>query len=106
MRWATRSGRQARGSNAKFFLGADDAQVVSVCDVDRWRLDEAKKQIESAYAKKAKSGKFAGCSTHVDFREVIADPNVDAVLSVLTPQAMTEPVEVAQQVAATAKKFE
>lgn len=34
----------------------------------------------------------------------LADPNVDAVLSVLTPQAMTEPVEVARQVAATAKK--
>ena len=34
----------------------------------------------------------------------LADPQVDAVLAVLTPQAMTEPVEVAQQVAEIAKK--
>ncbi|MCB1022017.1 MAG: bifunctional acetate--CoA ligase family protein/GNAT family N-acetyltransferase [Acidobacteria bacterium] len=34
----------------------------------------------------------------------LADPQIDAVLAVLTPQAMTEPVAVAEQVAAIAKK--
>ncbi|MEZ5397703.1 MAG: hypothetical protein R2724_33685 [Bryobacterales bacterium] len=34
----------------------------------------------------------------------LADPQIDAVLAVLTPQAMTEPVAVAEQVASIAKK--
>ncbi len=43
-------GRQAVGSNLKFFLNSSDTQVVAVCDVDAWRLDNAQKAVEKHYA--------------------------------------------------------
>ena len=47
----------------------------------------------------------AGPARYASSLEIcLADPGVDAALAVLTPQAMTEPVEVARQVAAIAKK--
>jgi len=72
-------GRQAYQSNLKFFLGASDAQVVAVCDVDAWRLDNAKKAVEEHYAKE-RAGQFKGCSTYRDFRELLDRPDIDAVM--------------------------
>ena len=36
-------GRQAYLKNMKQFLAMDDVQLVAVCDVDSWRLDNARK---------------------------------------------------------------
>ena len=44
-------GRQARNVNVKQFLGMPDVQILAVCDVHSWRLDNAKEQVEEAYAK-------------------------------------------------------
>jgi hypothetical protein len=43
-------GRQATQINVVQFFGMPDVQVVAVCDVDAWRLENAKRQVENAYA--------------------------------------------------------
>lgn len=35
-------GRQAMYANLPLFLQSEDVRVAAVCDVDRWRLDNAK----------------------------------------------------------------
>jgi myo-inositol 2-dehydrogenase/D-chiro-inositol 1-dehydrogenase len=73
-------GRQATYSNVRFFMGQGDCQVVSVCDVDGWRLDRAQKQVDGQYAKQRASGTYKGCGAHRDFREVLARGDIDAVM--------------------------
>ena len=67
-------GRQAYYSNLKSFLAASDVQVVAVCDVDAWRLDNARKAVEEHYGKEQATGTFKGCSVFRDFRELLDRP--------------------------------
>ncbi|MEA3368624.1 MAG: Gfo/Idh/MocA family oxidoreductase [Planctomycetota bacterium] len=87
-------GRQAVYSNVRFFLGQDDAQVVAVCDVDRWRLDRAKQQVESHYAGGKRSGAYAGCGAVADFRDILGRDDVDAVM-ISTPDHWHVPMAIA-----------
>jgi myo-inositol 2-dehydrogenase/D-chiro-inositol 1-dehydrogenase len=73
-------GRQAFQSNLKSFLNAPDTQVVAVCDVDAWRLDNACKAVEEHYAESRRAGTFKGCSAYKDFRELLARTDIDAVM--------------------------
>jgi myo-inositol 2-dehydrogenase/D-chiro-inositol 1-dehydrogenase len=73
-------GRQAYYSNLKSFLNASDTQVIAVCDVDEWRLDNAKKAVDTHYAQEQASGIFNGCSKYKDFRELLARGDIDAVM--------------------------
>ena len=73
-------GRQAYYSNLKSFLAASDVQVVAVCDVDTWRLDNARKAVEEHYGKERAAGAFRGCSVYKDFRELLDRPGIDAVM--------------------------
>jgi len=87
-------GRQAYYSNLKFFLSAPDAQVVAVCDVDAWRLDNAKKAVEEHYGKERAAGRFKGCSTYRDFRELLDRTDIDAVM-ISTPDHWHVPMAIA-----------
>ena len=87
-------GRQAVYSNVRFFLGQGDCQVVAVCDVDRWRLEQAKSQVEKHYAGSRASGTSRGCLAVGDFREVIGRRNVDAVM-ISTPDHWHVPMALA-----------
>jgi len=73
-------GRQAYHSNLKSFLGASDVQVTAVCDVDTWRLDNARKAVEEHYGKERPTGTFKGCSIYKDFRELLDRSDIDAVM--------------------------
>ena len=66
------------------FLGADEVQVVAVCDVDREKRDAAKKRVEDHYAKKSDKGDFKGCETYGDFRRLLERDDLDAVM-IATP---------------------
>ncbi len=66
--------------NLPEFMAVPGVQVIAVCDVDSWRLGQAKALVESTYAKQAPSGGYKGCDTHRDFREVLARRDVDAVM--------------------------
>ena len=68
-------GGHGTGHNLRAYLKQADARVVMVCDVDSKRMERAKKMVDSFYRE---SGK--GCATTKDFREVLARPDIDAVM--------------------------
>jgi predicted dehydrogenase len=76
-------GTQNRG-HLNYFLGQKDVQVLAVCDVDTNRRDNAKKTTEDRYAEAVKSGQYKGCNGYNDYRELIARPDIDAVV-IATP---------------------
>ncbi|UCG48741.1 MAG: Gfo/Idh/MocA family oxidoreductase [Phycisphaerales bacterium] len=87
-------GRQAYYSNLKSFLNAADVQVVAVCDVDSWRLENARKAVEAHYAKQRASGSFGGCSAYSDFREFLGRADIDSVM-ISTPDHWHVPMATA-----------
>jgi myo-inositol 2-dehydrogenase/D-chiro-inositol 1-dehydrogenase len=74
------TGRQAMGMNIPEFMAVPGVQVVAVCDVDSWRVGEAKKLVEAYYAKQSPAGAYTGCAAYRDFRELLARKDVDAVM--------------------------
>jgi predicted dehydrogenase len=68
------TGRQAMHSNLPWFLNCETTQVVAVCDVDRWRLQEAKTKVDQHYRNSA-------CRTYTDWREVLARDDIDAIMN-------------------------
>lgn len=70
-------GKMANEYHIPQLLAQPDVQVVAVCEVDQTRRDHAKGRVESHYS----TGKTAyqGCATYVDFRDIIARSDIDAV---------------------------
>ncbi len=87
-------GRQAYLKNMKQFLGMPDVQVVAVCDVDSWRLKNAKKAIDESYGKKTPSGSYRACDAYIDLGDVLARNDIDAVM-ISTPDHWHIPMAVA-----------
>ncbi|MCX7049260.1 MAG: Gfo/Idh/MocA family oxidoreductase [Candidatus Sumerlaeota bacterium] len=77
-------GRQGHLANLKQFLTFPDVQIVAVNDVDSWRVELACDAVEKSYSKAKESGAYKGCQTFKDFRELLARPEIDAVM-VSTP---------------------
>jgi predicted dehydrogenase len=75
-------GRIARVHDLPEVMKYDVARVVAVCDVDRKRVVEGKELVEGAYREKGVAP--PDVSIHEDYREVLADPAIDAVV-VSTP---------------------
>jgi predicted dehydrogenase len=88
------TGRQATYANLPGFLRESDAQIVAVCDVDSWRMDNARKLVEDHYAKQQTSGSYKGCATFRDFRELLARRDIDAVM-ISTPDHWHVPMAIA-----------
>ena len=86
-------GRQMTKPNLPQFLALPDVQVVAVCDVDSWRLEEARRAVESHYAERAGQDGWRGCSAHRDFREVLARADIDAVM-MATPDHWHVPIAI------------
>jgi predicted dehydrogenase len=74
-------GKMANDYHIPELLRAKDAQVVAVSDVDRTRREHALKRVEAHYSKDSTQ---KGCKAYVDFRELIAEKGLDAVL-IATP---------------------
>jgi predicted dehydrogenase len=72
-------GRQAYILNIPGFLAIKGVQAVAVCDVDAWRMKQSQQLVEKFYARR-KEGAFKGCAAYKDFRELLADPAIDAVM--------------------------
>jgi predicted dehydrogenase len=72
-------GMMGRG-HVRGFMHYDDAQILAVCDVDRWRRDDAKKTVEEGYATLRAGGKYAGCAAYNDLRELLVRDDIDAVV--------------------------
>ncbi|MBE7501337.1 MAG: Gfo/Idh/MocA family oxidoreductase [Verrucomicrobiales bacterium] len=74
------TGRQAFHANLLPFLVSPDTQVVAVCDVDAWRRGRTRQKVEDYYATTAPTGGYRGCFATGDFREILARPDIDAVM--------------------------
>ena len=74
------TGRQVFHANLPWFFWSKDVQIVSVCDADAWRMDMASQAVEANYALSLGQGQYKGCAAQRDFREVLARPDVDAVM--------------------------
>ncbi len=77
------------------FLPLPHAQVVAVCDVNRGShgyktpdqflgREPVRDLVEKHYAKASPSGTYKGCAMYVDFREMLARKDIDAVV-IITP---------------------
>lgn len=87
-------GRQMMGPNLSQFLRTPGCQVVAVCDVDAWRLEQGLNAVNQFYADRKDSGNWKGCKAYKDWRDVIADKNVDAVF-ISTPDHWHGPMMIA-----------
>lgn len=66
-------GRWGGRVNLKPFLEMPDVRVRAVCDVDRWRLEQAKRRVDARYGN-------SGCRAFHDFRDLLANKDIDAVM--------------------------
>ena len=78
-------GRQAIAHNLPVFLNAKDAQVVALCDVDRYRLGTPTGGVAE---------RLRDCFRTTDFRQLLARPDVDAVM-ITTPDHWHVPIALA-----------
>jgi myo-inositol 2-dehydrogenase / D-chiro-inositol 1-dehydrogenase len=73
------TGRQAVNANLKNgFLKLDNCRVIAINDVDSWRMSFAEKIINDTYSKAGKN--YSGVKKYDDYRDVIANKDVDAVM--------------------------
>jgi predicted dehydrogenase len=66
------------------FLPNDDVQVLAVCEVDRDRRESARQMTDEYYAQAKAAGSYKGCAAFNDYRDLIARPEIDAVV-IATP---------------------
>jgi hypothetical protein len=62
------------------YISRRDVQVLAVCDVRRERRESARQRCNQVYAQRLGQSAYAGVEAYNDFREVLARPDVDAVL--------------------------
>ncbi|MBI4663848.1 MAG: Gfo/Idh/MocA family oxidoreductase [Verrucomicrobia bacterium] len=88
--------------NIEALLAFPEIQVVAVCDVDRERdnylswtwsqgreqrrcgREPARRMVDEHYARQQRSGQYRGCKAYADFRELLTNEDVDAVM-IATP---------------------
>jgi threonine dehydrogenase-like Zn-dependent dehydrogenase len=61
------------GGNTRSFLRHEDARVIAVCDVQEARRQQMKAAVDQRYGDQ-------GCATYADYRELLARPDIDAVM--------------------------
>jgi myo-inositol 2-dehydrogenase/D-chiro-inositol 1-dehydrogenase len=76
-------GRMGMG-DLRELMGFKQVQIVAVCDVDANRVRNARKTVEGHYSRQGSSGTYKGCRTYGDYRELVAQGDIDAV-SIATP---------------------
>jgi predicted dehydrogenase len=67
------TGDHGTGWNLRRYLELREAKVVAVCDVDGNRMRHAKNNVDETYGNR-------DCAMTKDFREVLARPDIDAVM--------------------------
>lgn len=73
------TGRISRGHDMPGVWKYDQARIIAVCDLDSKRVEDAKRLVNDHYA--GKTGKpYDGVTAYGDYRELLANKDVDAVL--------------------------
>lgn len=66
------------------YLGRPDVQALAVCDVRKARRQWAQQAAEERYSARLGKGAYQACEAYIDFRDVLARKDIDAVL-IATP---------------------
>jgi predicted dehydrogenase len=73
------TGRVSRSHDMPGIWKHEQARIVAVCDLDSRRMEDAKVLVNGYYAKK--TGKpYDGVTGHLDYKELLASKDVDAVV--------------------------
>lgn len=73
------NGRISRGHDMPGIWRNEQARIIAVCDVDSKRVEEAKALVNGYYTKT--TGKpYDGVTTYVDYRDLLARKDIDAVV--------------------------
>ncbi|MBN1506113.1 MAG: Gfo/Idh/MocA family oxidoreductase [Sedimentisphaerales bacterium] len=62
------------------YVAREDVQVLAVCDVRRERREQAQQRCNQIYAQRFNKANYSSVQAYNDFREVLARPDIDAVL--------------------------
>jgi predicted dehydrogenase len=73
-------GRIARSHDLPDTMRYDVARVVAACDVDARRVRECKELIENWYAENKGKQNYVDVKTYLDYREMLEDKEIDAVI--------------------------
>ena len=73
-------GRIARDHDMAETIKYEQAQFVAVCDVDSKRLADGKKYIDGYYAKKTGSAGYSNAKMYEDYKEMLLNKDIDAVI--------------------------
>ncbi|MGV3639577.1 MAG: Gfo/Idh/MocA family protein [Adhaeribacter sp.] len=86
------TGRISRDHDMPGTMQHDMARIMAVCDVDTKRADDARKLVNAYYTKK--EGKpYDGVSVYHDYREMLQNKDIDAVL-ISTPDHWHAPIAI------------
>jgi predicted dehydrogenase len=72
------------GAHVETLLGFPDVQLIAICDVDEAARTAAAAKVNAAYAAQARSGAYAACTAYHAFEDLLARPDLDAVV-IATP---------------------
>ncbi|MBN1912507.1 MAG: Gfo/Idh/MocA family oxidoreductase [Pirellulales bacterium] len=72
------TGRQCFFKNIPLFQRQKDCRILAVCDVDSWRMNEAKKKVDKY--NRAKHKMRGGCTSYGDYKDLLARDDLDAVV--------------------------
>ena len=73
------NGRISRGHDLPGIWKYDAARIMAVCDLDSHRVENARTLVNGYYTKKT-GKRFDGVTTYGDYRELLANKDVDAVV--------------------------
>jgi predicted dehydrogenase len=73
------TGRISRGHDMPGLWKFDSAQITAVCDLDRRRVEDAKKLLNEYYSKKT-GRDYRGVTGYDDYRELLKNRDIDAVV--------------------------
>ncbi len=73
-------GRIARDHDMPGVMQYDNARLIAVCDVDSNRAKDAKKLVQTYYAKKTGSDKAVDVKVYEDYKALLMNPDIDAVV--------------------------
>ncbi len=87
------TGRISRDHDMPETLVFDTARIMAVCDLDRRRLEDGRRFVNDFYAKQT-GASYDGVTMYDDYRELLLNPDVDAVL-ISTPDHWHVPIAIA-----------
>ena len=73
------AGRISRGHDMPGIWKFDSAQITAVCDLDRRRVEDAKRLLNEYYSKKT-GRDYSGVTGYDDYRELLKNRDIDAVV--------------------------